>query len=139
MGRIIAIDYGRKRIGLAVTDELKIIATSLTTVPVSELMGFLKDYVSKNTVECFVVGEPKQMDYTPSESAKYIEPFIRKLKTEFPGIPVERVDERFTSQMAVQTIRDSGAKKKTRQNKSLIDTVSATIMLQSFLEIQSGG
>jgi putative holliday junction resolvase len=138
MGRIIAIDYGRKRIGLAVTDELKIIATSLTTVPAAELMGFLKDYVSKTSVECFVVGEPKQMDYTPSESAKYIEPFVKKLKSEFPGIPVERVDERFTSRMAVQTIRDSGAKKKTRQNKSLVDTVSATIMLQSFLEMQSG-
>jgi len=138
MGRIIAIDYGQKRIGLAVTDELKIIATSLTTVHVIEVIGFLKDYLSKNKVECFVVGEPKQMDNTPSESAKYIEPFIRKLRNEFPGIPVERIDERFTSRMAMQTIRNAGAKKKTRQNKSLVDTVSATIILQSYLEMQSG-
>ena len=88
-------------------------------------------------MDCFVVGEPKQMDNSPSESAKFIEPFIRKLRTEFPKIPVERVDERFTSKMAVQAIRDSGAKKKTRQNKSLVDTVSATIILQSYLEMQS--
>ena len=137
MGRIIAIDYGQKRIGLAVTDELQIIATSLTTVPAAELMGFLKEYLAKNSVECFVVGEPRQMDNTPSESAKFIDPFIRKLKAEFPGIPVERVDERFTSRTAVQAIRDAGAKKKTRQDKSLVDTVSATIILQSYLEMHS--
>jgi putative holliday junction resolvase len=138
MGRIIAIDYGQKRVGLAVTDELKIIATSLTTVPSGEAIRFLKEFLSKSEVECFVVGEPRQMNNTPSESEKYIEPFIKKLKTEFPAIPVERVDERFTSMMAVQTIRDAGAKRKTRQNKSLVDTVSATIILQSYLEMHSG-
>ena len=138
MGRIIAIDYGQKRIGLAVTDELKIIATSLTTVHTAEVIEFLKNYLSKNEVDCFVVGEPKQMNYKPSESAKYIEPFIKKLSVEFPGIPVERIDERFTSLMATQAIRDAGAKKKVRQNKSLVDTVSATIILQSYLEKQTG-
>jgi putative Holliday junction resolvase len=136
MGRIIAIDYGQKRVGLAVTDELKIIATSLATIPSAEVISFLKDYLQSNQVDCFVVGEPRQMDYSPSESEKYIEPFIRRLRAEIPGIPVERVDERFTSLMAVQTIRDSGAKRKTRQNKALVDTVSATIMLQSYLEMR---
>jgi len=134
MGRILAIDYGQKRVGLAVTDELKIIATALTTVPANEVMTFLKKYCSGSTVECFVVGEPKQMNNTASESAKYIEPFILRLKAEFPGIPVERVDERFTSMMATQAIRDSGAKKKDRRDKSLVDTVSAVIILQSYME-----
>lgn len=134
MGRIIAIDYGQKRVGLAVTDELKIIATSLTTVPAAGVIGFLKEYISKNEVETFVVGEPKQMNNSPSGSVQFIDPFIRTLKSEFPGIPVERIDERFTSMMATQAIRDAGAKKKTRQNKSLVDTVSATIILQSYLE-----
>jgi putative holliday junction resolvase len=134
MGRILAIDYGQKRVGLAVTDELKIIATALTTVPANEVMIFLKEYIPRNEVECFVVGEPKQMNNTASESAKYIDPFILRLKAEFPGIPVERMDERFTSMIAVQSIRDSGAKKKDRRNKSLVDTVSAVIILQSFME-----
>jgi putative holliday junction resolvase len=134
MGRILAIDYGQKRVGLAVTDELKIIATALTTVPSVEVMDYLKKYIAGNTVDCFVVGEPKQMNNTASESAKYIEPFIRRLKTEFPGIPVERVDERFTSLIATQTIRESGAKKKDRRDKSLVDTVSAVIILQSYME-----
>jgi putative holliday junction resolvase len=137
MGRIVAIDYGQKRVGLAVTDEFKIIATSLATVPAAELMEYLRDYLSRNEVELFVVGEPKQMNNQPSESARFIEPFLRRLKTEFPGIPVARADERFTSRMAVQAIRDSGAKKKTRQDKSLVDTVSATIILQSYLEMHT--
>jgi len=134
MGRILAIDYGQKRVGLAVTDELKIIATALATVPAKEVMAFLKEYTSRNTVECFVIGEPKQMNNTASESAKYIEPFIRRLKTEFPGIPVERMDERFSSMIATRAIRESGAKKKDRRDKSLVDTVSAVIILQSFME-----
>jgi putative Holliday junction resolvase len=134
MARILAIDFGQKRVGLAITDELQIIATALTTVPAAEVLPFLKEYTSKNTVECFVVGEPKQMNNTASESAKYIEPFILRLKKEFPSIPVERIDERFTSVMATQAIRDSGAKKKVRMDKSLVDTVSAVIILQSFLE-----
>jgi len=134
MGRILAIDYGQKRVGLAVTDELKIIATALGTIPAKEVMAFLKDYTSGNVVECFVVGDPRQMNNMASESAKYIEPFIRRLKAEFPEIPVERMDERFTSMIAVQAIRESGARRKERRNKSLVDTVSAVLILQSFME-----
>jgi putative holliday junction resolvase len=137
MGRILAIDYGRKRVGLAVTDELQIIATPLTTVPAGKIIQFLKEFVGKNSVDCFVVGEPKQMDNQPSESAKYIEPFIRLLKQEFQNIPVERMDERFTSSIATQAILDAGMKKKARQNKSLVDTVSAVLILQSFMEARS--
>jgi putative holliday junction resolvase len=134
MGRIVAIDYGQKRTGLAVTDELKIIATGLTTVKSMDVLAFLKDYASKNIVECFVVGEPRQMNYTDSESAKFIEPFVKSLKATFPEIPVKRADERFTSLMATRTIREAGLKKKDRQDKALVDTVSATIILQSFME-----
>jgi len=134
MGRILAIDYGKKRVGIAVTDELQMIANGLKTVGSHELFPFLKDYVSRETVELFVVGEPKQMDYTDSEARKYIEPFITKLKTEFPAIPVERMDERFTSKMAFQTMIDAGLNKKARQNKALVDTISATIILQSYME-----
>ena len=134
MGRILAIDYGQKRVGLAVTDELQIIATPLATVSARETIQFLKDFTSKNVVDCFVVGEPRQMNNQASESAKYIEPFVRLLKLEFKDIPVERADERFTSMIAAQAIRDSGMKKKDRQNKSLVDTVSAVLILQSFME-----
>jgi putative Holliday junction resolvase len=136
MGRIVAIDYGQKRTGLAVTDELKIFATGLTTVGSMEVLPFLKDYISKNQVECFVVGEPKQMNYTASESSVFIEPFVKALKTAFPDIPVKRADERFTSLLASRTIREAGLKKKDRQDKALVDTVSATIMLQSFMEMR---
>ena len=134
MGRILAIDYGQKRVGLAVTDELKIIATALGTVPAGEVMVFLEEYTSRNPVECFVVGEPKQMNNTASESAKYIEPFILRLKGGFPGIRVERMDERFTSMIATRAIRESGAKKKDRRDKSLVDAISAVIILQSYME-----
>jgi len=134
MGRIIAIDYGQKRVGLAVTDELKIIATALGTVRTMDLIDFLKDYMGRNTVECFVVGEPKQMNNTASESAVYIEPFVKKLKLLFPLVPVKRMDERFTSMIATRAIREAGLKKKDRQDKALVDSVSATLILQSFLE-----
>lgn len=133
-GRIIAIDYGQKRVGLAVTDPGQIIATSLTTVRSMDIIPFLKDYLSHEPVVLFLVGEPRQMNYEVSESARFIEPFVKSLKKEFPGIPVERVDERFTSKLAMNSIREAGLKKKDRQNKALIDTVSATIMLQSYLE-----
>ncbi|MBR3939108.1 MAG: Holliday junction resolvase RuvX [Bacteroidales bacterium] len=133
MGRILAIDYGHKRVGLAVSDELQIIATGLTTVETSKCIAFLKDYVSKENVSCFVVGEAKQMNNTLSESAKYIEPFVELLKTTFPDIEIARVDERFTSKIAFQTMIDSGLKKKQRQNKALIDTISATIILQTYM------
>ncbi|MCX6243973.1 MAG: Holliday junction resolvase RuvX [Bacteroidetes bacterium] len=139
MGRIIAIDYGQKRAGLAVTDELQIIATALTTVPAGDTIAFLKEYASKNAVECFVVGEARQMNNRDSESAKFIEPFVRRLREEFPAIPIERIDERFTSLMATRAIRESGAKKKARQDKSLVDTVSAVIILQSFMEKRTIG
>jgi len=134
MGRILAIDYGQKRVGIAVTDEMQIIATSLTTVPAHEIISFLKDYLGKNKVETIVIGEPRQMNNTPSESVKFIDPFVKRLGKEFPDIKLERVDERFTSLIATQTIRNSGLKKKDRQDKSLVDAVSATIILQSFLE-----
>jgi putative holliday junction resolvase len=137
MGRILAIDYGQKRVGLAVTDELQIIATPLVTVSAGKTIQFLKDFVDKNDVDCFVVGEPKQMNNQASESFKYIEPFVRLLKREFQGIPVERVDERFTSMIAAQAIRDAGMKKKDRQDKSLIDQVSAVLILQSYLEARN--
>jgi putative holliday junction resolvase len=135
MGRIVAIDYGQKRSGLAVTDELQIIATGLTTVRSMDLLEFLKKYVHENTIDFFVVGEPKQMNYTASESSVFIEPFVNKLKAAFPGIPVERADERFTSLLATRTMREAGLKKKDRQDKALVDTISATIMLQSYMEI----
>lgn len=137
MGRIIAIDYGQKRTGLAVTDELKIIATGLETVPSAEVITYLGKYIEQNIVECFVVGEPKQMNNTASESARFIEPFVKKLKKTFPQIEVKRIDERFTSKMASRAILEAGLKKKDRRNKSLVDTVSAVIILQSFLETQS--
>ncbi|MCL2417531.1 MAG: Holliday junction resolvase RuvX [Bacteroidales bacterium] len=134
MGRILAIDYGQKRVGIAVTDELKIIANGLTTVASAEIFDFLKTYLSKESVELFLVGEPKQMDNTPSESSRFVEPFVKKLAQTFPDIPIKRTDERFTSKMAFQSMIDMGLKKKDRQNKATIDKISATIMLQSYLE-----
>ncbi|MGM0613217.1 MAG: Holliday junction resolvase RuvX [Bacteroidota bacterium] len=134
MGRIVAIDYGRKRVGIAVTDPGKIIANSLTTVHSKDIFTFLKDYVNKEEVEGVVVGEAKQMDNSASESAEFIEPFVKKLKKTFPEIPVERVDERFTSKMALDAMIQGGTKKKDRQDKGRIDAVSATIILQSYME-----
>ncbi len=133
MARILAIDYGKKRTGIAVTDELQIIASGLTTVATHELLVFLKDYVEQEEVELFLIGEPKQRDNTPSESERLIKPFIEKLSVLFPGTPIKRVDERFTSKMAFQTMIDSGLSKKQRQNKALVDEISATIILQSYL------
>ncbi len=134
MGRIVAIDYGKKRTGIAVTDELQLIANGLCTVDTIQLLSFLINYVKSNPVSCFVVGDPKQMNNMPSESAVLIEPFIVQLKKNFPDIPVERIDERFTSLMATRTIREAGLKKKDRRDKALVDTVSATIILQSYME-----
>ncbi|WP_298536611.1 Holliday junction resolvase RuvX [uncultured Algibacter sp.] len=133
MARILAIDFGTKRTGIAVTDELQIIASGLTTVSTKELLPFLKDYTQKESVELFLVGEPKQMNNTASESEIHIKSFIVKLEKVFPSIPIQRVDERFTSKMAFQTMIDSGLKKNQRKNKSLIDEISATLILQSFL------
>ena len=137
MGRILAIDYGTKRTGLAVTDEMQIIASGLTTVNTKMVLSFLKNYIVTENVEKFVVGLPKQMDNTASESEVYIQKFLEQLAKSIPNIPVERVDERFTSKMAFQTMIDSGLKKKQRQNKALIDEISATLILQSYLASQS--
>ena len=133
MGRILAIDYGLKRTGIAVTDELQIIASGLTTVLTNDLISFLKDYIKKEKVELFLIGEPKQMNNSPSESEALIIPFIKKLDNVFPNIPIKRVDERFTSKIAFQTMIDSGLKKNQRKNKALIDEISATLILQSYL------
>lgn len=134
MGRIMAIDYGRKRTGIAVSDTLQLIANGLTTVPTHQLLDFVVDYVGKEPVERILVGLPKQMNNEPSENMKRIEPFVRSLKNKLPSIPVEYVDERFTSVLAHRTMLEAGLKKKDRQNKALVDEVSATIILQTFLE-----
>lgn len=134
MGRIMAFDYGRKRVGVAVTDENRIIATALETVHSKDIFSFVKKYINEEKVDCFVVGEPKQMNNEPSESVKYIEPFVKKLKKEFPEIQLERYDERFTSKIAFQTMIDAGLKKKERRNKETIDKISAVIILQSYME-----
>ena len=134
MSRILAIDYGKKRTGIAVTDILQIIANGLTTVPTTELMGFILKYVEKEPVERIVVGYPKQMNNEDSENMKRIVPFVNHLKKKLPHIPVEWVDERFTSVLAHQAMLDGGLRKKARQNKALVDEISATIILQSYLE-----
>ena len=133
MGRIMAIDYGRVRTGLAVTDPVHIIATALATVETPRLMQYLKDYCAREEVDLFVVGEARRMDGSPSESMALIEPFVEQLKAAFPGKEVARIDERFTSKMAFQTMIDSGLKKKDRRDKGMIDQIAATIMLQDYM------
>lgn len=133
MPRILAIDYGQKRSGIAITDELQLIASGLTTIPSETAIVFLKDYFAKEQVSKVLIGEPKQMNNEASESAAIIEVFVEKLTQAFPEMPVVRVDERFTSKIAFQSVIDSGLKKKQRQNKALIDEIAATIMLQDYL------
>ncbi len=133
MARILALDYGTKRTGIAVTDEMQIIASGLTTVETRDLLKFLETYLSSENVELVVVGEPKQMDNTASQSEVAISEFIKKFSLKFPLMQLKRVDERFTSKMAIKTMLDSGLKKKKRQNKALVDEISATIILQSYL------
>jgi len=133
MGRLLAIDYGKIRSGIAISDELQIIASGLTTVNTKDLIIFLKEYVSTESVELFLIGEPKQMNNEVSESEELIIQFIKKLQKAIPNIPFKRVDERFTSKMAFQTMIDSGLSKKKRQNKALVDEISATLILQSYL------
>ena len=133
MARILAIDYGEKRTGIAVTDELQIIASGLITVKTGKLIKFLIDYTNKEQVELFIVGLPKQMNNSDSESEKHILSFLKQLKKSLPKIPIKRIDERFTSKIAFQTMIDSGLKKKQRRNKGLVDEISATIILQSYL------
>lgn len=137
MGRILSIDYGKKRTGLAVTDPLKIIANGLTTVETSKLMEFLQDYLQKETVERIVVGLPKQMNGEDSENMKNITPFVNRLKKLYPQLPVVFYDERFTSVLAHKAMLESGIGKKARQNKALVDEISATIILQSYMESQN--
>ena len=137
MGRIVAIDYGTKRVGIAVSDELQIIAGSLGTVHSSEIINFLKKYALQEKIDCFVIGEPKQMNNSFSESEKFIKSFIKKLMVEFPQIPIERYDERFTSKIAGQVMLDAGLNKKQRKNKEMLDSISATLILQSFMEFKN--
>lgn len=133
MGRVVALDYGRKRTGIAITDPLQLIASGLTTIATHNLLDFLQKYIEEEDVELIVVGEPKQMNYTPSEAEIYITPFLKRLKKIFPHVPIERQDERFTSKMAFQSMIDGGLKKKQRRDKALIDEISATIILQAYL------
>ena len=133
MGRILAFDYGQKRIGLAVTDPLQIIASPLLTIGTSQIENFLNDYLKKEIVDEFVVGYPVQMNNKPSESVKYIDPFLNRLKKLYPGKPVHLIDERFTSKIALQTIIDGGVKKMARRDKTLADKISASLILQAFL------
>lgn len=133
MGRLLAIDYGSKRTGIAVTDEMQIIASGLTTVDTKTLMDFLKSYTAKETVDLILIGLPKQMNNELSESEPLILKFIKILAKEFPDMPIQRVDERFTSKMAFQTMIDSGLNKKQRKNKALVDEISATLILQSYI------
>lgn len=134
MGRILAIDYGKKRTGIAVTDPLQIIASGLTTVATYELQTFIANYVNQEQVDTIVIGEPKQMDYTDSELGPVIHGFAAGLKEAYPTINIERVDERFTSKMAFQTMIDSGLSKAKRRNKALVDEIAATIILQTFMD-----
>ena len=134
MGRIIAIDYGRKRTGLAVTDTMQVIANGLNTVPSGEVVEFLKNYVSKESVDLFVVGQPKQMNNEPSENMLYVKAFVNHLHKIIPEIPIEYFDERFTSVMAHRVMIDGGLKKKKRQDKALVDEISAVLILQGYLE-----
>ena len=134
MGRIMGIDFGTKRIGIAVTDPLKIFASPLTTIKTGEFVAFISEYIKTEAIDEFVIGYPVQMNNKPSESVKHIDPFIKKIVKSFPGIPVKKIDERFTSGMALQTMIDGGVKKKDRQDKAMIDKISAAIILQSYLD-----
>jgi putative Holliday junction resolvase len=134
MGRILALDYGRKRTGIAVTDGEKIIATGLCTVNTKELLKYIGEYLKVEDVECIVIGEPKDMNNRPSDSTKYIEPFVGVLKKKFPEMKIERYDERFTSKIAFQTMIDGGLSKSKRRDKAMVDKISAVLILQSYLK-----
>ena len=134
MGRILAIDYGKKRTGLAVTDPEQLIANRLTTVMSQTVWDYLEDYFQKENVEVVVVGYPKQMNNQPSESVRFINPFLKKFQMKYPAIKLELFDERFTSKIAFQTMIDGGLKKQKRRDKAMVDAISATIILQDYLE-----
>jgi putative holliday junction resolvase len=135
MSRIMAIDYGTKRIGLAVTDPERIIATALDTVHSGKVIDYLKNYLQREHVEFFVIGMPRQMNNTPSSAAPFVEEFIRKLYKAFPEIPVKTIDERFTSKIAKESMLLDGTKKSDRRNKELVDQRSAVLILQSYMEM----
>jgi putative Holliday junction resolvase len=134
MGRILAIDYGQKRCGIAVTDPLQMIASGLTTIASHTAFDFIRDYLQNEDVSAIVVGEPRDMQNNASDAARFIEPFVNRLRKQFPQMQIDRYDERFTSKMAFQSMIDAGLSRKKRQNKALIDTISATLILQSYLE-----
>lgn len=134
MPRLMAFDYGTKRVGIAVSDPLQIIATALTTIHPEKVIAFLENYLSENEVSHFIVGDPRQMDGSPSASAPHVNGFVRLLRKKFPHIPVERADERFTSRMAAGAILAAGAKRSDRRKKELVDKVSAVIILQGWME-----
>ena len=136
MPRILSIDYGLKRTGIAVTDPLKIIATGLTTIPSNTLINFLRDYFSKEEVELVIIGEPKNWDDTDTHATPLVKSIIKKLMKEFPAMKIRTVDERYTSKMASQAMIDMGIKKMQRRNKALVDEIAATIMLQEYLRAQ---
>ncbi len=138
MARILSIDYGRKRTGLAVTDPLQIIAGGLATVSTSELFDWLKSYVEREQVERIVIGEPRQMDGSPSENLARVQQFVNRWRKAVPAIPIEFYDERFTSVLAHQAMLDGGLKKKARQNKALVDEISATIILEDYMRSRRG-
>ena len=134
MGKALGIDYGTKRTGIAITDAMQIIATGLTTVSTALLDKFITDLVQKEAIVCFVVGDPKNLDGTPTDSTGHVNGFVKRLQKTYPTIPIHKIDERFTSKIARQSILASGIKKKGRQNKALVDEVSATIILQNYLD-----
>lgn len=134
MGRILAIDYGQKRVGIAATDELQLIANAITTVRSADIWNFIEKYMNENIVDMIVVGEAKNLSNEPSDSSRFIEPFVNKLAKKYPAMRIERFDERFTSKMAFDAMIEGGLGKKKRQDKALIDRLSATILLQSFLD-----
>ncbi|MCA6364112.1 MAG: Holliday junction resolvase RuvX [Bacteroidetes bacterium] len=134
MARLLAIDYGTKRCGIAVSDPMQLIATGLTTVHSKDILAWLAGYLNRETVETFVVGEPKRLNGQPTDATQHVEAFVKHLRKQFPLIPVQRIDERFTSKMAFQSLIDSGLGRKDRQNKALIDEVSAVILLQNYMD-----
>ena len=134
MGKALGIDFGTKRTGIAITDAMQIIATGLTTVSTNLLDDFIANLVQKESIECFVVGDPKNLDGSSTDSTGHVNGFVKRLQKTYPRIPVHQIDERFTSKIAKQSILASGIKKKGRQNKELVDEVSATIILQNYLD-----
>ncbi|MBC8266155.1 MAG: Holliday junction resolvase RuvX [Flavobacteriales bacterium] len=137
MAKALGIDFGKKRIGLAISDSLQIIASALCTVDTSDFFTFIKDLLAKEEIDCFVVGEPKNLDGTPTDSTQITQNFVKKLSKKYPQIPIKRIDERFTSKIAKQSILDAGIKKIKRRDKSLVDKVSAAIILQSYLDLNT--